>query len=55
VNIIFIKVKNVYGIDLNYPVCDKAKRFAQLSGKKTLTDRAIKLIKELGYEIVQNN
>ena len=43
---------NVHG---QIQICDKAKRFAQLSGKKTLTDRAIKLIKELGYEIVQNN
>lgn len=46
-----IRIQNVYGNDLIYPVCDKAKVFASMLGTKTLTRSAIDHIKRLGYEI----
>ena len=34
---ITVSIKNVYGNDLIYPVCDKAIQFAKLTGKKTFS------------------
>ena len=44
-----VKVKNVYGTDLVYPVCEKSKLFANLTNNQTLTETARRLIKLLGY------
>lgn len=44
-------IKNVYGNELIYPVCEKAKIFAQLARKKTLDTYDLKLIKALGYAV----
>ena len=55
-----VEIKNSYGRDLIYPVCENAKLFAQLVGQKTLGDIAdqksysegiIDLIKKLGFEV----
>ena len=43
---IVVVVKNVYGNSLIYPVCDNAKSFSNLTGKKTLSSYAIRLIEE---------
>lgn len=48
---ITVKIKNVYGEEKIYPVCEKAKAFARLAGTKTLTRAAIKEISELGFYI----
>ena len=48
---IIVMIKNVYGNELIYPVCDKAKRFARLSGRKTLSPRDIEIIEELGFSV----
>jgi hypothetical protein len=48
---IVVVVKNVYGNSLIYPVCDNAKSFSNLTGKKTLSSYAIRLIEELGYTV----
>jgi hypothetical protein len=48
---ITIAIKNVYGNQTIYPVCEKAKIFAALAGTKTLTVQAIAQIKLLGYAI----
>ena len=48
---ITIQIKNVYGNETIYPVCEKAKIFAALAGTKTLTLVAIAQIKLLGYAI----
>jgi hypothetical protein len=40
-----------YGSYLFYPVCEKAKIFADLLGTKTLSYRAMEGIKKLGYQI----
>jgi hypothetical protein len=48
---ITVQIKNVYGNEAIYPICDKAKQFAALIGTKTLTRRAICQIETLGYLI----
>jgi phage replication-related protein YjqB (UPF0714/DUF867 family) len=46
-----VTIKNVYGNRLIYPACNKAKAFAHLTGKKTLSDYNISTIKRLGYTV----
>ena len=48
---ITVEIKNVYGVNQIYPVCDIAKIFASISGTKTLTAHTVLKIKELGYTI----
>ena len=48
-NTITVRITNNYGNRAVYPVCDTAKKFAELIGTKTFTDRAIEQIKALGY------
>lgn len=51
-----VQVKSVYGNEVVYPVCDKAKLFAKLAGTRTLTTASIEVIKALGYTLeVQQN
>jgi len=50
-NKLTVKIKNVYGVERVYPVCDKAQLFARISGKKTLLPVDIELIKKLGYNL----
>ena len=47
-----VQVRNVYGNELVYPMCKKAKTFCVLTGTKTLSHWDIGHIKSLGYEIV---
>ena len=49
---ITVRVKDVYGRRAFYPYCDKAVLFAQIAGTQTLTERVLRNIAELGYEIV---
>jgi len=48
---ITVKIKNVYGNDLIYPVCDNAQKFAVLTNKKTLSKNELAYIKALGFEV----
>ena len=48
---ITVEVKNVYGMDRIYPMCEKAKIFTRLAGTKTLSTYDISKIKELGYAV----
>lgn len=50
-----VRIKNVYGNDLIYPVCGKAKLLLSLSKNSTFTHSQIETIKSLGYtvEVVQ--
>jgi len=50
---IIVKVKNVYGKPLVYPVCRAAEMFAKIAESKTLTPRVLESIHSLGYEIVE--
>ena len=46
-----VSIKNVYGSDIIYPICDDAKEFANLAGTKSLTASAIRSIRRLGYSV----
>lgn len=48
---ITIAIKNVYGQQNCYPVCAKAKAFATLTKKKTLSAEDLQVIKALGYQV----
>jgi hypothetical protein len=48
---ITIRIKDVYGTQKAYPVCDKAKLFARLAGTTTLTHDTRQIIMALGYNI----
>ena len=48
---ITVRIKNVYGEEKIYPVCEKAKAFARIAGTKTLTRATIKEISDLGFHI----
>lgn len=52
VSAIMIEVRSVYGELKAYPACPKARVFADLAGTKTLTQASLRLIQELGIEIV---
>lgn len=46
-----IEIRNVYGVEKVYPVCEKAHTFAEIAGTKTLTVEVLDRIKALGYEL----
>ena len=46
-----VDIANQYGRDVIRPVCDKAKTFCRMLNQKTLTERDITHIKELGYNV----
>jgi len=50
-NEITIEIKNVYGEDKAYPVCDKAKLFTDIAGTRTLRPADLNYIQQLGYKI----
>ncbi len=50
-NTITVDIRNVYGAELVYPVCDKAKLMAKLAGTKTLTRETLAIIQSLGYAV----
>jgi len=48
---IHVRVMDVYGRQVVYPVCDKAKVFASIADTKTLTETTLRCIRKLGYDI----
>jgi hypothetical protein len=50
---ITIELKWNYGSCAFYPVCETSKQFALIAGKKTLTQDTLRIIKSMGYTIVQ--
>lgn len=47
-----IQLRSIYGETKAYPLCDKAKTFADMLGTKTLTPSALQHIKRLGFEVL---
>ena len=47
-----VEVREVYGRFTTYPACPDARRFADIANSKTLTDRTLRLVRDLGYQIV---
>ena len=50
-NTITVRIGSHYGCKAIYPACHTSKLLAQLAGTRTLTDRALALVKQLGYAI----
>jgi hypothetical protein len=50
---LIIEQKRVYGNDLIYPICDKAKKLCSLTNQKTFSKYAINVLKQLGYTFTQ--
>ena len=48
---IIIQIKNVYGNETVYPICERAKLFARIAGTCTLTSATLRDVKALGYGI----
>lgn len=48
---ITVQVRDVYGTEQVYPICDDALRFAAIAGTTTLTKRVLKCVEALGYTI----
>ncbi len=44
-----VEIKQVYGNKTIYPICEKSQLFANIAGMKTLTEKHILWIKQLGY------
>lgn len=49
---ITVEIRDVYGKQTVYPICDTAKTFAALTGCKTITDQALMHINALGYKLI---
>jgi len=49
--IITVQMRDVYGTEKVYPICDNAMQFASIAGTTTLTERVLKRIEALGYTI----
>lgn len=50
---VMIRIKNVYGKELIYPVCENANLFCNLTRKKTLDNYDLQQIVNLGYSIMR--
>jgi len=48
---IHVRVMDVYGRQVVYPVCDKAKVFAAIAGTTSLTETTLRCIRKLGFDI----
>jgi hypothetical protein len=48
---ITVRIRQVYGNETIYAVCDAAKTFASMVGQKTLTQRDLTFIRKLGYAV----
>lgn len=47
-----VQIKNVYGVETVYPVCEHAKFLAAMAGTKTLTQDKLRLIMAAGYDVI---
>ena len=48
-----IQARSVYGEIKIYPVCDKAKHFAEIANTKTLTLHTLACVMRLGFTLVE--
>ena len=48
---ITVSVRQNYGQEAIYPVCDAAKSFARIAGTRTLTREVLTHVRALGYDI----
>lgn len=50
-NKITVRIRQVYGRDTIYPVCEKACIFAKLLGQKSISAYQLADIRKLGFEV----
>jgi hypothetical protein len=50
-NKIQVAIKQVYGVERIYPICEIAKKLNRLMNSKTFTRDNIQVIKSLGYSV----
>jgi len=50
--VVTVKIKDVYGAKLVYPVCSIAEGFARIAASKSLTPKVIREIRAMGFEMV---
>jgi hypothetical protein len=48
---IIVRMTTQFGVNVIIPVCPTAVKLAELSGNKTMTVKAIAVIKALGYTV----
>ena len=48
-----VMIKNVYGNQTIYPVCDVSKQLCKINGTKTFTNTIIQTVRLLGWTIEQ--
>ena len=48
---LIVEIKNVYGVERIYAVCNNAKLITKLKQSKTLNKEDISILRELGYTI----
>jgi hypothetical protein len=46
-----VEIKNVYGTESIYPICENAKSFAMLTNTKTFNRAIISIIKQIGIQV----
>lgn len=51
-NVVRLEEKDVYGVRKYYPLNEIAKNFCLIAKTKTMTPEAIKVILNMGYEVV---
>jgi hypothetical protein len=47
-----VEARQVYGKELYYPANDRAEIFLRLTGKKTFDKYELKIIQEVGYNVI---
>lgn len=52
---ITVETRTVYGNDRIYPVCEAALLVARLVGKQTFSPLDIRLIRQLGFDVVEQH
>ena len=48
---LIVEIKNVYGVERIYAVCNNSKLITKLKQSKTLNKEDISILRELGYTI----
>jgi len=48
---IVVRVKDVYGRPMIYPVCEAAHRFASIAGTKTLSESVLASVRAIGFRV----
>ena len=50
---IFVTIRNIYGNDMIYPACEQSRLLAELANHKTLTPSDLRIIRKMGYEVLE--